>query len=212
MPTPEYGFNTPTVGGDDNAWGTQLNANWTALDAILLAMQDQIDDLIQDAEDRKIPVGGLYLATTSTNPATQLGYGTWEAYGAGRALVGVGDNGQATWTAGETRGNETHTLSEAEMPNHTHTIDPPNTNTSSAGNHNHNSNGGAFLRSGAGGPFGFDAGNSYIPIDVISNTSNAGAHTHSVNIPAFESGSRGAGNAHNNVQPSIAVYVWRRTN
>lgn len=211
MSTPEYGFNLPTVGGSDNAWGDALNANWTALDAVLLAIQEQLDDVAAEAEARKIPVGGLYLGTTATNPNTLLGYGTWEAYAAGRAIVGVGNNGETTWTAGQTKGSETHTLTEAQIPSHDHSVDPPNTNTSSAGNHSHNSNGGGFLRSGAGGPFGFDSGNSFIPIDTISNTSTTGAHTHSVNIPAFNSGNAGGGQSHNNVQPSIAVYVWRRT-
>ena len=33
------------------------------------------------------PVGSVFLAVVSTNPATLLGYGTWSAFGAGRLLV-----------------------------------------------------------------------------------------------------------------------------
>lgn len=33
--TPNYGFNLPAVGGDDNAWGDLLNANWSSIDAAL---------------------------------------------------------------------------------------------------------------------------------------------------------------------------------
>jgi hypothetical protein len=35
MSTSNYSFNTPTVGGSEDTWGTQLNANWTALDTLL---------------------------------------------------------------------------------------------------------------------------------------------------------------------------------
>ena len=35
MSTTNYSFNLPTVGGSEDTWGTQLNANWTALDTLL---------------------------------------------------------------------------------------------------------------------------------------------------------------------------------
>lgn len=35
MATTNYSFNLPTVGGSEDAWGTSLNANWTALDTLL---------------------------------------------------------------------------------------------------------------------------------------------------------------------------------
>lgn len=38
---------------------------------------------------KPIAVGGLYLSTDSANPATALGYGTWEAYASGSILVGA---------------------------------------------------------------------------------------------------------------------------
>jgi len=33
--TTNYSFTKPTVGGDQDTWGTQLNANWDALDTLL---------------------------------------------------------------------------------------------------------------------------------------------------------------------------------
>lgn len=67
------------------------------------------------------PVGAVFLAVVSTNPATLLGYGTWAAFGAGRMLVGL-DAADADFdTAEETGGAKTHTLTVAEMPAHTHT-------------------------------------------------------------------------------------------
>ena len=37
MSTANYTFNLPTVGGSEDAWGTQLNANWVALDTRLFS-------------------------------------------------------------------------------------------------------------------------------------------------------------------------------
>jgi len=34
-PTPSYGFNLPTVGGDTNIWGGLLNSNWSLMDDLL---------------------------------------------------------------------------------------------------------------------------------------------------------------------------------
>jgi len=69
------------------------------------------------------PVGSIYLnASVSTNPATLLGFGTWVAFGAGRVPIGL-DSGDTDFdTVEETGGSKTHTLTEAEMPSHTHNI------------------------------------------------------------------------------------------
>lgn len=66
------------------------------------------------------PIGCLYSTTVATNPATVFGFGTWEAYAAGRVLVGNGTS-DAVYTAAATGGASTHTLTATEMPAHTHT-------------------------------------------------------------------------------------------
>ena len=46
------------------------------------------------------------------------GFGTWEAYGQGRMLLGVsGSHG-----AGSTGGEEKHTLTQSEVASHYHTV------------------------------------------------------------------------------------------
>jgi len=69
------------------------------------------------------PVGSIYFnMAVSTNPGTLLGFGTWAAYAEGRVLVGFQSSG--TFDAlDESLGAETHTLSTAELPAHTHTYD-----------------------------------------------------------------------------------------
>ena len=59
------------------------------------------------------PVGSIYFnAAVATNPATLLGFGTWAAYAEGRVPVGNATSGAET---------DSHTLTIAEMPSHTHT-------------------------------------------------------------------------------------------
>lgn len=67
------------------------------------------------------PVGSVYInANVSTNPATLLGFGTWTAWGVGKAIVGI-DAGQTEFdTAEETGGSKTHTLTTAQLATHNH--------------------------------------------------------------------------------------------
>tara|TARA_E500000081_G_scaffold72278_1_gene73994 strand:+ start:1657 stop:2679 length:1023 start_codon:yes stop_codon:yes gene_type:complete len=69
------------------------------------------------------PVGSIYMnATSSANPSSLLGFGTWAAFGAGRVPVGI-DSGDSDFdTAEETGGAKTHTLAEANLPAHNHTF------------------------------------------------------------------------------------------
>jgi hypothetical protein len=56
------------------------------------------------------PVGSVYIAVDSTDPATRFGGGTWAAFAAGRVLVGL-DAGQTEFdTAEETGGAKAVTL------------------------------------------------------------------------------------------------------
>lgn len=54
------------------------------------------------------PVGSIYInASSSTNPGTLLGFGTWAAFGAGQTLFGKAPSGTFS-TIGATGGAETH--------------------------------------------------------------------------------------------------------
>ena len=63
------------------------------------------------------PVGSIYISVSSTNPGTVMSGTTWTRI-KDRMLLGAGD----TYTAGNTGGSATHTLTTAEMPSHSHTF------------------------------------------------------------------------------------------
>lgn len=170
------------------------NANAIVANATAIAaLQAQVINAIY-------PVGSLYMSTVSTDPASVLGVGTWAAYAAGRALVGVGNNGETSWTAGLQRGSETHQLTAAEMPSHTH--GPGTLKTDNSGSHTH---GYTQVYSPAAGGWGDGVGVA----SRFAQTGAGGNHTH--NVTSGVTAATGGDGAHNNVQPSIGIYVWRRT-
>lgn len=68
------------------------------------------------------PIGSVLTTTTNTNPRSYLG-GTWEGFGDGRTLVGVGNNGTTNYAAAQqTGGADSVTLTVAQMPSHTHNV------------------------------------------------------------------------------------------
>ena len=62
------------------------------------------------------PVGAIYMSASSTSPASLFG-GTWEQI-ENRFLLAAG----SSYTAGNTGGEATHTLTVDEMPAHSHAI------------------------------------------------------------------------------------------
>lgn len=60
------------------------------------------------------PVGSIYMSVSNINPNLLFGIGEWEAI-EDRFLLGAGNH-----TAGETGGEETHTLTIDELPSHSH--------------------------------------------------------------------------------------------
>lgn len=66
--------------------------------------------------EKAYPVGSVYMSLNSTNPETLFG-GKWAPI-RDRFLVGAGESYAAKATGGE----KTHTLTVAEMPAHSHTI------------------------------------------------------------------------------------------
>lgn len=146
------------------------------------------------------PVGSIYESTDSTSPATLFG-GTWEAMDAGRVLVAQGKASTGTnFNAGDTGGEETHTLTTSEMP--VTNINVSGT-TDASGNHRHAIISPAYKAddgSGLGRGYNWDHKQTYY-------TEYDGTHTHTFT----GTGRFGEGAAHNVMQPYTVVYRWRRT-
>lgn len=157
----------------------------------------ETDTLLGDKDvpsilEQVYPVGSIYInATNSTNPATLLGFGTWSAFGAGRVLVGFDSSDTDFDTAEETGGAKTHTLTIAEMPDHRHSME---SSTDSGDTWS--------LISGAG--FGKDGAITGNYLGVSQSVTA---------FSSFQARVRGAGGgeSHNNLQPYITVYMWKRT-
>lgn len=68
--------------------------------------QNGVQHLVDKMRDRMYPVDSIYISTSSTSPASLYG-GSWERYGAGRALISASDT-DSDFTAGTTGGSKTH--------------------------------------------------------------------------------------------------------
>jgi microcystin-dependent protein len=140
------------------------------------------------------PVGAIFTTVTayanSAAVVTAIGGTTWVAFGAGKVLVGLDaadtdfdTSGSSTGSAGS-GGSKTHTLTTAEIPAHKH---------------------GSNLRIGGGS-------------DVLADTSLLTTvasgdqldHENTSTTNSTDTSEVGGGGAHNNVQPYITVYFWKR--
>jgi len=137
------------------------------------------------------PVGSIYVnAAVSTNPATLLGFGTWEAFGAGRVMVGFNSADALFDTLEETGGSK-----DAVVVSHTHTA------TVTDPGHSH------LLRTDPDGGGG-GGGNFVNTTSGASSTFTVTPNTTGITVANSTTGSSGT-NA--NVQPYITVRMWKRT-
>ncbi len=159
-------------------------------------LRNIVNDLISRVEElenqgmgdilQAYPVGSIYLGTIETNPADLFG-GTWEAYGQGRTLVGVGigedtRGEQLEFIINQTGGEYNHLLTVQEMPAHSHTLTAV-TGTSST-------RGVKSVSTGLGATY----------TNFLTTASSSSKTTSSV----------GSSAAHNNIQPYITCYMWKR--
>lgn len=157
------------------------------------AVKDGIDGLLSIS----YPVGSVYISTVSTNPATLFGFGTWTAFGTGRTLVGYDASQTEFDTVEETGGEKTHTLTESEMPVHTH--------VQNAHNHTQNPHNHTIAFQNLANTGGSSGDRAYLG---TSNTSNTTATNNAATATNQNAGGDGA---HNNLQPYIVVYMFKRT-
>lgn len=169
-----------------------------AVDAAKNALQSQIDAMW----NKIYPVGSIYYTTNTVNPSTLFG-GTWEAYAAGRVLVGL-DTSQVTFNAiGKTGGSYVssytpsgtvngHALTINELPEHNHWVkDKPQ-----SANWGQGSNSGFLMKYEVGQQSDFYTSG-------VKASGNLGqAHTHTFT---------GRATTISALQPFQVVRIWRRT-
>ena len=174
------------------------------LKTTITSMQNQIDNIKGEVINEIYPVGSIYMSTeddTVEKVQSKFG-GTWEKYSQGRTLIGEGtgtdSNGLIqTFTNGSMGGEYTHTLNISEMPSHTHTQNP----------HFHRvgfDNGKTRIGLNAGvaqpdismyiGNYGFGARVNTMITDAVTATNN----------------NTGGNSPHNNIEPYIVTYMYRR--
>jgi len=152
---------------------------------------------VQAAMAALFPVGAIYTAVVSTNPATLIGFGTWTAFGAGRVMVGF-DSGNALFDTAEETGGSADSI----LKSHTHT-DSGHTHfianvDSTAGSSLTNTNQLAKTFSTAGVADYVLQGTSTSATIGLTSSSNASISTEGVSA------------TNTNYQPYITVYMWKR--
>jgi len=104
-------------------------------------------------------------------------------------------SGNPTYNLYSTTGNNTVTLTSAQMPSHTHTA-----TIAPAGEHNHTLFFAEYATGIAANP-GYDGGDNNYDVSSTKTTSTELDHTHIISIDAT-----GSGQSHNNIQPVLACY------
>lgn len=174
--------------------GTTAVTQSTSDDSTKLATTAFVQDIADAIKSALYPVGSIYTnATSSTNPGTLLGFGTWTAFGAGRVMVGLNASNALFDTAEETGGS-----ADAITVSHTHTAtstvtDPGHTHTIKVG----------------------EAFNTNNAVQYTQNITNAGASVINSAVTgitvATTNASAGSSGTNANYQPYITVYMWKRT-
>ena len=150
-------------------------------------------------------IGDIKQTTTNVNPGTYLG-GTWIPWGTGRTPVGVDADQTEFNTSEKTGGSKTVALTANQMPTHNHTVSGGACTTGNNGNHAHT------YSAKVGPNQGFTLGSDGWPTvsSTAQNTSTNGNHNHSVPAHNHTVSNAGGGQAHNNLQPYITCYYWKR--
>lgn len=179
------------------------------------------------------PVGSVFIAVVSTDPATLLGYGTWSQIAGGRMLIGQTSGDADFDTAEETGGAKTHTLTEAQIPSHTHVQNSHNhtqdahTHTQNAHTHTQDAHSHVITSQTAttGAATSYEHGTldtSSAEAEATETTAttvatNQNATAVNQNATATNQAATavnqntGGGQAHSIMNPYFVAYIWKRT-
>ena len=148
----------------------------------LLTSSTYLDALWKLMNQRQYPVGEIYVTRQNGNPSALLGFGTWERYAQGRALVGFDAADSSFDAQDKTGGAKVHALTVSEIPAHRHRI-------------------------------GINSGGDLVGVDrwiEDPTTDNLVGGNTSAYPRSVENSEIGGSQAHNNLQPYITVFMWKR--
>lgn len=140
-----------------------------------------IEALFRNTLEKIYHVGKIVMETENIKPSTYLGFGEWILWGAGRVPVGIDPVDEDFNEAEKIGGEKEHILTIEETPNHRH--------------EKLYSSGGKERKAGYG---------------------STGTHTGTLNentstdFESLNTGYTGGDQPHNNIQPYIVCYMWKR--
>ena len=189
-------FNPPDMDGGVMIHDNSTSTGWK-VDKVKAENLDN-DSLAQVCLNLIYPVGSIYMSVKNASPETFLG-GTWVAWGSGKVPVGVDTSDTSFNTVEKTGGEKTHTLTENEMPAHKHTGTGLEAIGKSLGTVSE----------------GEVTGGTYTADFTLTNTATVTSYsdgkydlTSTVKVP--HGIAIGGDKAHNNLQPYITCYMWKR--
>lgn len=165
---------------------------WNKLKNVLISKTDLINSVY--------PIGSIYISINNTSPRTFIG-GTWERFAIGRTLVGVSENNTNFDTANKYGGEKEHALTIDEMPSHDHGSVTLVGSVSDV------------ARQSTNMPVN---GTGVFSQHTVESQVVRWYKTHNVGYDGFNCDASheheyvGEGKPHNNLQPYITCYIWRR--
>ena len=193
-------INSPTFTGTPAAPTASYGTNTTQLATTAF---------VQAALQALYPVGSVYInASSTTNPSSLLGFGTWVSVGDGKVLVNQDTADTSFDTLGETGGSK-----NAIVVEHNHSATSTSTSTSTSvvtdPGHTH-----TYVATRAGNNvngWDYDA-------DGYSPTSTTGSSTTGISVATSTNtttsttvANSGSSGTNANLQPYVVVRMWKRT-
>ncbi len=199
-----------------------------------LRLSKRLDQFAQRVNDEVVikvfPVGALYLTLTEENPTVYLG-GQWERFAKGCCLVGVDPDDADFAQAGQKTGAKTVALTDTQNGAHTHAQDThthvqyahthiqdahthvqePHTHTSNIQHSDGTQVTGEYIDIGLTSGqcrMRYESG-AATAVSQSTTAANQSAAAVNQSVVAVNQTS-GNGAPHNNIQPSVPVYIWVR--
>lgn len=177
-------INSKEVIYDNSKSGLKSTNVQAAVDELYSSATDysSLNNKIDGIIDKIYPVGSIYMSTTDSTieKVSERFGGTWERYAEGRTIIGVGTGTDSNGTVQVFNANET-------LGEYTHKL-----TINEMPRHSHSA---SILMSSSENPW--------------TTFNSSGVETFNPYIPTM-TGETGGSGSHNNIQPYIAVYMYKR--